>query len=180
VSWRATASSSTVESNARRFLPRTAPVSTTSSRTTSKIRCGRTLSANLRRQYVNVDGWNAAASTATPHAAFHRRSNVTASAASRSDSPCNVCSTSTEATTSGAIEGRPRPEGNKSSNIARREQPVPTLSQQREHTAHRQQMPRHRLHIQQIPLILRPSLHGLNDPEVSPPRAGGALCSAVS
>ena len=50
VSWRATASSSTVESNARRFRPETAPVSQISCRTTSKIRCGRSLAASRRRQ----------------------------------------------------------------------------------------------------------------------------------
>jgi hypothetical protein len=35
---------------------------------------------------------------------------VTASAASRSDSPCNACSTSTDATTGAGRLGRPRPE----------------------------------------------------------------------
>ena len=40
----------TVESNARRCLPATAPVSVMTSRTTSKIRCGRSLAASRRRQ----------------------------------------------------------------------------------------------------------------------------------
>jgi hypothetical protein len=90
----------------------------TNSRTTSKIRCGRPLAGSRRRQYVSVVGWKEPASMATPHAAFHRRSNVTASAVSRSESPCRVCNTSTAATTSGGIDGRPPPEGNKSSNTA--------------------------------------------------------------
>ena len=85
VSWRATASSSTVESNARRCFPASTPVSSITSRTTSKMRCGRCEAASRRRQYVNVEEWNPAASTAYPHAAFHRRSNVTASTASRSE-----------------------------------------------------------------------------------------------
>src|SRR4051794_1825255 len=117
VSWVATASSRTVESNARRALPRTAPVAATTSRTASNTRCGRCEAASRRRQYVNTVGWNAAAVTGSPHAAFQRRSNVTASAASRSDSPCSACSTSTVATTSAGTDGRPRPDRNKSSNM---------------------------------------------------------------
>jgi hypothetical protein len=116
VSCRATASSSTVESNARRVLPARTPVEVMTSRTTSKIRCGRSLAASRRRQYVNVEGWNPDASTAYPHAAFQRRSNVSASTASRSEYACSDCNTNTEAMTSGGTEGRPRPDGNKSVN----------------------------------------------------------------
>ena len=54
VSWVATASSSTVESNARRVLPVSAPVWATTALTASKIRLGRSEAANRRRQYVNV------------------------------------------------------------------------------------------------------------------------------
>jgi len=61
-------------------------------------------------------GCNDAALTGSPHAAFHRRSNVTASAASRSDSPCST-STSTDATTGAGTLGCPRPDGNRSANI---------------------------------------------------------------
>ncbi len=113
----ATASSRIVKSNARRVLAASTPVSGTTARTASKIRSGALDTPSRRRQYVNVVGWNAAAVTANPHAAFHRRSNVTASAASRSDNPCNACSTSTAATTGPATLGRPRPDGNKSANI---------------------------------------------------------------
>ena len=59
VSWVATASSSTVESNARRVFPVSTPVCATTARTASKIRFGRSDAASRRRQYVNVVGWNA-------------------------------------------------------------------------------------------------------------------------
>jgi hypothetical protein len=54
VSWVATASSRTVESNARRVLPANAPVAVTTALTASKIRFGRSEAASRRRQYVNV------------------------------------------------------------------------------------------------------------------------------
>ena len=50
MSWVATASSNTVESNARRVLPVNAPVAATTSRTASKIRFGRSERASRRRQ----------------------------------------------------------------------------------------------------------------------------------
>jgi hypothetical protein len=56
VSWVATASSSTVESNARRVFPLNTPVCATTAFTASKIRFGRSDAANRRRQYVNVVG----------------------------------------------------------------------------------------------------------------------------
>jgi hypothetical protein len=56
VSWVATASSSTVESNARRVFPVSAPLCATTALTASKIRFGRCESASRRRQYVNVVG----------------------------------------------------------------------------------------------------------------------------
>ena len=54
VSWVATASSRTVESNARRVLPDSTPVSATTTLTASKMRFGGSEAANRRRQYVNV------------------------------------------------------------------------------------------------------------------------------
>src|SRR5665647_1811225 len=116
VSWRATASSRIVEPSARRFLPASTPVAEMISVTASKTRCGRSLAAIRRRQYVNTLGWNPVSVTANPHAAFHRRSKVTASAVCRSDKPCNACNTITEAITSARIDGRPRPEVNRSAN----------------------------------------------------------------
>jgi hypothetical protein len=50
VSWVATASSSTVESNARRVFPVNTPVWATTCPTTSKIRRGRSEAASRRRQ----------------------------------------------------------------------------------------------------------------------------------
>ena len=54
---------------------------------------------------------------AEPQATFHRRSQRTASAASRSDNPCSVCSTIAEAITSAGTLGRPPVAGNKSANM---------------------------------------------------------------
>jgi len=56
VSCVATASATIVESTARRCRPRKIPVSSTTLRTASLMRCGRADFANRRRQYVNVDG----------------------------------------------------------------------------------------------------------------------------
>ncbi len=70
------------------------------------------------RPHRIFDGWNAVCVTANPHAAFQRRSNVTASAVSRSERLCSVCSTSTDAITSAGIDGRPRPDGNRSANAS--------------------------------------------------------------
>lgn len=50
VSWVATASSSTVESSARRVFPFSTPVSATTARTASKIRFGCSEGASRRRQ----------------------------------------------------------------------------------------------------------------------------------
>lgn len=54
MSWVATASSSTVESKARRVLPANTPVAATTALTASKIRFGACEAASRRRQYVNV------------------------------------------------------------------------------------------------------------------------------
>ena len=107
-----------MESNARRVLPVSAPVAAMTSRTASKIRFGRSEAASRRRQYVNVVGWNPPAVTGSPHAAFHRRSKVTASTVSASDSPCSACNMITAAITSAGTLGRPRPDGNRSANIS--------------------------------------------------------------
>ena len=116
VSWVATASSSTVESNARRVFPFSTPVSATTVRTVWKIRSGRSEAASRRRQYVNVEASNPACPTGSPHATFHRRSVRTAAIASRSDRPCNACNTKIDAAISAGTDGRPRPEGNRSAN----------------------------------------------------------------
>jgi hypothetical protein len=116
VSWVATASARIVESTARLPRPRTIPVSATTWRTASLIRCGRSDFANRLRQYTSVVGSKPLWSNAIPVATFHRRSHRAASAASRSDRSCNVCNTKIEAITEAGIDGRPRPDGNRSSN----------------------------------------------------------------
>ena len=87
------------------------------SATASMTRCGSGLAASRFRQYVSVVGWNAVSFSPYPHAAFHRRSYVSASAVSRSESPCSACSTRTEPITGAGTDGRPRPDGNRSSII---------------------------------------------------------------
>src|ERR1700682_6241190 len=116
VSWVATASARIVESTARLRRPDRIPVSATTRRTASLIRCGRSDFASRLRQYTSVVGSNPLWSNAIPVATFHRRSHRAASAASRSDRSCRVCSTRIEAITDAGIDGRPRPEGNRSSN----------------------------------------------------------------
>jgi hypothetical protein len=52
--------------------------------TASLTRCGRPDFAIRLRQYTSADGSNPGSSSAAPIAAFHRTSNVTAPAVSRS------------------------------------------------------------------------------------------------
>lgn len=117
VSCLAAASSSTVESTARRRLPARTPVSVTTSNTASMIRWGRSLAARRLRQYVSVEAWNAAWVSPKPQAAFHRRSKVKASAVPRSDRPSKTWRTRTEPITEAGIAGLPRRTGNRSSII---------------------------------------------------------------
>jgi hypothetical protein len=118
VSWVATASVRIVESSTRRVRPASTPVAATTSRTASKIRFGRFEAASRRRHQASTVGWNAGCPIGQPTAAFHRRSNVSASAASRSERCSSACNTSTEATTSPGTLGRPSDEGNRSANIS--------------------------------------------------------------
>ena len=83
VSWVATASARIVESTARRRLFSTL-VCSTISRIASLTRCGRSVFAIRPRQYTSEDGSNPWSSIASPQATFHRTSNRTASAVSRS------------------------------------------------------------------------------------------------
>jgi hypothetical protein len=82
VSWVATASARIVESTARRRLPFKTPVSPITFLTASLIRWGRPDFARRRRQYTSSGGSNPPWSSGNPHAAFHRRSQRAASAAS--------------------------------------------------------------------------------------------------
>ena len=116
VSWVATASSNTVESNARRVLPFNTPVSAITERTASKIRSGESLARSLLRHNVNTVGWNPSSVNERPAATFQEMSVRNASIASRSDRPSNAWSTITVAITSAGTDGRPRPELNRSAN----------------------------------------------------------------
>ena len=69
----------------RRRRPRKIPVWATTVLTASLIRCGRFDFAIRFRQYTRVEGSKPASSSAVPMAAFHRTSNRTASAVSRSE-----------------------------------------------------------------------------------------------
>jgi hypothetical protein len=85
VSWVATASAKIVESTARRRRPAKIPVCSITFLTASLTRCGRADFAIRFRQYTSVDGSNPGSSSGAPIATFHRTSNRTASAASRSE-----------------------------------------------------------------------------------------------
>src|SRR5262249_677114 len=117
VSWVATASSSTVESSARRCLPASTPVAATTCRTAENSRSGSSERPSRRRKYVSNDGSKPPSSNPSPHAAFHRRSHRTCWTASKSDSPSSACSTTTAASTCGGRLGRPFGEGYISANI---------------------------------------------------------------
>ena len=115
VSWVATASYSTVESNARSVLFDSAPHSAATSRTASKIRSGRSLARSLWRHSVNTLASNPSSSMPRPAAAFQRTSQRSRSIASRSEQPSNACSTITTAITEPGTDGRPR-QPNRSAN----------------------------------------------------------------
>jgi hypothetical protein len=85
VSWVATASARIVESTARRRRPFKIPVCPVTVLTASLTRCGRSDFAIRFRQYTSEDGSNPGSSRLAPIAAFHRTSNRTASAVSRSE-----------------------------------------------------------------------------------------------
>ena len=126
VSWVATASSSSVESSARRVRPVSTPVTCTTWRTASKIRSGRSEARNLARHNVSTLGWKPRSVNASPQATFQAMLHASCWQASRSDRPSNDCSTITVATTSAGTEGRSRPEGKQVREQLVREQ-VPTV-----------------------------------------------------
>jgi hypothetical protein len=70
VSWRATASSSTVESSTRRYQRAMTLVWAITTRMALKIRSGSSLARSLLRHNVNTVGWNASSVNASPAAAF--------------------------------------------------------------------------------------------------------------
>jgi hypothetical protein len=70
VSWVATASSSRVESTARRVRPVSTPVLAMTWRTASKMRSGRSEARSLARHKVSTLGWNPGSVNASPQATF--------------------------------------------------------------------------------------------------------------
>ena len=107
----ATASARIVESTARRRRPRSTPVSPITLRTASLTRCGRCDFAIRFRQYTSDDGSNPGSASDAPIATFHRTSNRTASAVSRSEKSCSTRRVSTAAIRVAGIDGRPTPGG---------------------------------------------------------------------
>jgi hypothetical protein len=92
-----------------------------------------------------------------PQAAFQRRSKVNASAVSRSDGPCNACSTRTEPITGAGADGTAPQRREEVLHYRIREQPLPMFGQKSENTARSQQLPGQCLHIQIPALRVLPS-----------------------
>ena len=159
VSWVATASSNTVESNARRVLPVSTPVSaiTVADGVEDPLRpvAGPQLVAP-QRQHRRMEPLVVSAS---PAATFQRRSVRNACTASRSDRPSSDCSTITVAITSAGTDGRPRPDAEQIGEQLVREQPLAVLGQERVHRPGRHQMPDQRRRVQQLPVRIRRALH---------------------
>ena len=116
VSWRATASSSTVESSARRVLPAITPDLVMTARTASKIRSGASEARSLLRHRTSTVEWNDSSVRARPAAAFQAMSVSSRRTAWRTERPSRAWRTMTVAMTSAGTEGRPRAVGNRSSN----------------------------------------------------------------
>jgi hypothetical protein len=116
VSWVVTASSNSVESNARRWRPARTPVACTTWRTAAKIRSGRAEARNRARHKVSTVEWNPGSVNPSPQATFQPMCWVSCAVASRSLKPSKACKTMTVATTSAGTDGRPRPDGNRSAN----------------------------------------------------------------
>ncbi len=144
-------------------MPVSAPVAVMTCRTASKIRSGRSLAASRLRHAVNAVGWNPGPVGRVP--ARGLPAQVERERLDRLDRltvgmPVQYkdCSTSTEVMTSGGIEGRPRPEGNRSANISGGNNRS-RCSAGNANTPGHQQMPRQRLHVQQLPLPISLTLH---------------------
>jgi hypothetical protein len=102
--------------------------------------------------------------TGNPHAAFHRRANVTASTVSLSDKPCNACGHD-HAGHHISRHTRPAPTSREQiRNHLIGKQLTPMGGQQRKDTARLQKMTRYRLRIQQLRLTIRSTMH----PEIIP------------
>ena len=159
VSWVATASSSNVESNARRVLPLQHPgrVDHVADRVEDPLRpihSPAAGSANTSAPIVMPSS-----SSAKPAATFHRYRFRNACAASRSDRPSSACNTITVAITSA---GHRRPTPPRREQIREQlvgEQLLAMLSQERVHRVVRHQMAAQRRRVQQLPVrIARPCI----------------------
>ena len=148
VSWVATASSNTVESNTRLHRPDNTPVSATTARTASNTRSGAELFRSLALHKVNTVGWNPSSVNDKPAAAFQRISQRNRPIASRSDSPSNACNTNTVATTKSRYR-RTTPTTAQIPEQLIREHPQPVLSQKRVNRPLWNQATTHQQRIQQ-------------------------------
>jgi hypothetical protein len=96
----------------------------------------------------------------TPHrwprvrTVFHSRSKVTASTVALLDSPCHACNVITSATTARAHSGGLAQSEQVRERLVRKQTP-PMRGQQPEHAARLEQMPRHRVGVKSVPLIVR-------------------------
>jgi len=108
VSWVATASPKIVESSPADPDPQH-PVASTTWRTASKIRRGRSEDRRRLRQDTSTVGWKPSSSRRSPQATFQAMSRRNALIASRSDRPSSACSTITVATTSAGTDRYPPP-----------------------------------------------------------------------
>ena len=148
-----------MESSTRRWDPDTAPVAATSSRTASKTRSGAALARSRFRHNVSTVGWNAPSVKASPAAAFHATSVRSRAHAARSDRPSNACNNSTDATTSPGTDGRPRPDSNRSSNIASGNNRPRCCANNACTEPSASRCPTHRRRVQQLPIRHRRALH---------------------
>ena len=168
VSWVATASSNTVESNTLLHRPDNTPVSATTARTASNTRSGAELFRSLARHKVNTVGWNPSSVNDKPAAAFQRISQRNRPIASRSDSPSNACNTNTVATTKSQYR-RTTPTTEQIPEQPVGEHPPPMHSQKPVNGPHWNQITTHRQRIQQLPIKTFSTQHPPNYPKNQPP-----------
>ena len=105
-------------------------------------------------------------STTTLPRPSRRYSCVPGRAASRSESPSSDCNTITVAITSAGTDGRPRPDGNKSTNSSSGNNSRRCCATERVHRPGRNQMPTQRRRVEKLTIRITRALHppSLNDP----------------
>ena len=177
VSWVATASSNTVESNTLLHRLDNTPVSATTARyrVEHPLR-GELLRRSLARHKVNTVGWNPSSVNDKPAAAFQRISQHNRPIASRSDSPSNACNTNTVATTKSRYR-RTTPTTEQIPEQPVGEHPPPMHSQKPVNRPHWNQITTHRQRIQggfkrssqQLTIKTFSTQHPPNYPKNQPP-----------